>query len=43
MQPVPYGRDVEIRNQFGQLDLKTNQADVSCVPTQKLAWDVIDN
>ena len=42
VQPVPFARDVEILDQFGQLSLKTNYADVSCVPTQKLAWEVID-
>jgi hypothetical protein len=40
--PVPFARDVDIRSQFGEVHLLTNRADLSCVPTQKLAWEVID-
>jgi hypothetical protein len=42
MTRSPYQRVVDIRNQFGEHRLQTSYADVSCVPTQKLAWEVID-
>lgn len=42
MSRVPYKRTVEIRNQFGEARVETSMADVSCVPTQKLAWEVVD-
>ncbi len=42
MSRVPFTRVANIRNQFGDLQVKTSYADMSCVPTQKLAWEVID-
>jgi hypothetical protein len=42
MTPRKYERGVEIRNQFGEQKLKTSYTDISCVPTQKLAWEIID-
>jgi hypothetical protein len=42
MTRVAYSRAVEIRNQFGEFKLETSYADMACVPTQKLAWEVID-
>jgi hypothetical protein len=42
MTKTPFVRTVEIRNQFGERRLETSDADMSCVPTQKLAWEVID-
>jgi hypothetical protein len=42
MTPQPYARVTDIRNQFGDLRLETSFADMLCVPTQKLAWNVID-
>jgi hypothetical protein len=42
MTQVPFARVVDARNQFGDLHFETKFADMSCVPTQKLAWQVID-
>ena len=42
MTRVQYLRDVDIRDQFGKFHLQTEYADMACVPTQKLAWEVID-
>jgi len=41
MNRVPYARDVSLHNQFGDFTLRTNNADILCVPTQKLAWRVV--
>ena len=38
----PFARVTDIRNQFGDLRLETSFADLMCVPTKKLSWQVID-
>lgn len=40
--PVPFVRDVTLHNQFGDFKFESNRADITCVPTQKLAWKVVD-
>ena len=42
MSRQPYSRAVDTRNQFGDGHLQTAFADMLCVPSQKLAWEVID-
>ena len=42
MTPEPFARVTDIRNQFGDRRLETSFADMLCVPTAKLAWEVID-
>jgi hypothetical protein len=39
---VPYPRDVRLRDQFGTFSIRTEYSDMLCVPTHKLAWQVID-
>jgi hypothetical protein len=42
MTPVPYVRVVGLRNQFGEHGFQSRAADMACVPTQKVAWRVVD-
>jgi hypothetical protein len=42
MTPQPFTEQRGIRNQFGEFRIETAVADMACVPTLKLAWDVID-
>lgn len=41
MAPVPFDRTVQLHNQFGDPIFRSNRADLLCVPTLKLAWQVI--
>jgi hypothetical protein len=38
----PYSRVVDTRNQFGQFRLQTAAADMLCVPSLKLGWEVLN-
>ena len=42
MNRVPFTREVELRNQFGDYKFRSKYADMSCVPTEKVNWRVID-
>ena len=39
--PRPFDKTVQLHNQFGDPVFRSKQADMLCVPTQKLAWQVI--
>jgi hypothetical protein len=42
MTRVPFVRDVDLRNQFGEHHIRTSLTDMLCVPTQKGEWRVVD-
>jgi len=39
---APFTKDVTLHNQFGDPRFQSSYTDLACVPTQKLAWRVID-
>jgi hypothetical protein len=41
MKPVPFDKDVQLHNQFGNPVFSSKRADMLCVPTDKLAWQVV--